>query len=159
MSVPAAALLPDYQSWIDRVCATHDAIEYTCRHRLADVHAARQVSVQVVAGLVAKPGVFRYYGLPYSGRIARLAEARLAEAAAGRLAAVCEWPEFLERLTRVPPEHQRVLVLTCVQGCDDEQLAAALSCDVPAARGQRASTMTYMQQLAAGGLPERSEPG
>ena len=150
---PSAALLSDYQSWIDRVRATHDAIEYTCRHRLTDARAASQVSVQVVAGLVAKPGVFRYYGLPFSGRIARLAEARLAEAAQGQLRAVCEWPELLDELGRVPPEHQRVLVLTCVHGCDDEQLATEMGCDVPAARIQRANTMTYMQQLAARGLP------
>ena len=42
----------------------------------------------MVAGLIARPQVFRYFGLPYSGRIAKLAEARLAEAAAGELAAV-----------------------------------------------------------------------
>lgn len=156
---PSTGLLPDYQSWIDRVRATHDAIEYTCRHRLADARAASQVSVQVVAALVAKPGVFRYYGLPYSGRIARLAEARLAEVAEGRLPAVCEWPELLDELTQVPTEHQRVLVLTCVQGCDDEQLAAAMGCDVTQARGRRASTMTYMQQLAARGLPACPDRG
>lgn len=152
---PSSALLPDYQSWLDRVCATHDAIEYTCRHRLADARAASQVSVQVVAALVAKPGVFRYYGLPYSGRIARLAEARLAEAAQGRLSAVCEWPELLDSLARVPAEHQQVLVLTCIQGCDDERLAAAMDCDVTTARSRRANTMTYMRQLAARGLPAR----
>jgi DNA-directed RNA polymerase specialized sigma24 family protein len=153
------ALLPDYQSWIDRVCATHDAIEYTCRHRLRDARLASQVSVQVVAGLVAKPGVFRYYGLPYSGRIARLAEARLAEAAEGRLRSACEWPELLDSLAQVPPEHQRVLVLTCVQGCDDEQLAAAMGCDLAAARAQRANTMTYLQELAARALPVPPKDG
>src|SRR6478752_1850270 len=77
MSTPAS-LVPEYEAWMERVCATHDAITYTCHHRLGNRSLAAQVSAQVLAGLLAKPKVFRYFGLPYSGRIARLAAARLA---------------------------------------------------------------------------------
>src|SRR5437868_9385881 len=120
---------------MERVCATYDAITYTCHHRLGgNRRLAEQVSVQVLAGLLAKPNVFRYFGLPYSGRIARLAEARLAEAREGRLADVGNWPELLRGLTRLSLEHQEVFVLTCVRGDDDGQLASNLGCDAHTAR-------------------------
>ncbi|MDN5856734.1 MAG: hypothetical protein L0K86_28635, partial [Actinomycetia bacterium] len=60
------ALVAEYAAWLDRVRATYEAVRYTCAHRLADPALAEQVSVQVVAGMVARPAVFRYFGLPYS---------------------------------------------------------------------------------------------
>jgi hypothetical protein len=152
MSTPAS-LLPEYEAWMERVCATHDAITYTCHHRLGNRSLAEQVSAQVLAGLLAKPKVFRYFGLPYSGRIARLAEARLAEAREGRLADVGSWPELLRALTGLPLEHREVLVLTCVRGDDDGQLASDLGCDAHTAALRRQSTMEYMRGLAACSLP------
>ncbi|MBV9649757.1 MAG: hypothetical protein JO296_06405 [Pseudonocardiales bacterium] len=152
MSTPTS-LLPEYDAWIKRVCATYDAITYTCHHRLGNRRLAEQVSVQVVAGLLAKPKVFRYFGLPYSGRIARLAEARLAEAQEGRLADVGSWPHLLRELITLPPEHQEVLVFTCVQGDDDEHLASNLGCDTQTAKIRRHSTMELMHGLAACALP------
>jgi len=136
-----------------RVCATYDAITYTCQHRLGNRRLAEQIGTQVLAGLLAKPKVFRYFGLPYSGRIARLAEARLAEARAGRLAEVSSWPELLQALTGLPVEHQEVFVLTCVQGDDDGQLASALGCSTQMASLRRRRTMEYMRGLAACALP------
>ena len=148
------SLLPEYEAWMERVCATYDAITYTCHHRLGgNRRLAEQVSVQVLAGLLTKPKVFRYFGLPYSGRIARLAEARLAEAQEGRLADVGSWPELLEGLARLSLEHQEVFVLTCVQGDDDGQLASNLGCDTHTARLRRDSTMEFMRELAACALP------
>jgi hypothetical protein len=152
MSTPAS-LLPEYEAWVERVCATHDAITYTCHHRLGNRSLAEQVSAQVLAGLLAKPKVFRYFGLPYSGRIARLAEARLAEAREGRLADVGSWPELLRALTGLPLEHREVIVLTCVRGDDDGQLASNLGCDAHTAALRRQSTMEYMRVLAARALP------
>jgi hypothetical protein len=149
----SASLLPEYAAWVERVCATHDAITYTCHYRLGNRCLAEQVGAQVLAGLLSKPTVFRYFGLPYSGRIARLAEARLAEAREGRLADVGSWPELLRGLTGLPLEHQEVLVLTCVRGDDDGQLALNLGCDAPTAALRRHSTMEYMRRLAASALP------
>jgi hypothetical protein len=138
-------LLPEYAHWLERVRATYEAVCYTCSHRLADPRLAEQVSVQVVAGMITKPGVFRYSGLPYSGRIARLAEARIAEADAGRLASVCSWAELRAALAAVPPGHQDVLVATCVRG---------EAADEPA----RAATLGYMRAVAAPGLPPAPDP-
>jgi hypothetical protein len=152
MSTPASPL-PEYEAWMERVCATHDAITYTCHHRLGNRRLAEQVSAQVLAELLAKPKVFRYFGLPYSGRIARLAEARLTEAREGRLSEVGDWPELLRGLTELPLEHQEVLVLTCVRGDDDGQLASNLGCDAHTAALRRHSTMAYLRSLAACALP------
>jgi hypothetical protein len=139
------ALLPEYAGWLDRVRATYEAVCYTCAHRLRDPRLAEQVSVQVIAGMVARPGVFRYFGLPYSGRIARLAEARLAEADAGRLATVCSWAELRDALGAVPPRHQEVLVATCVRGDT-------------AADDVRQATLAFMRDVAAPGLPPAPDP-
>jgi DNA-directed RNA polymerase specialized sigma24 family protein len=152
------SLLPEYEAWMERVCATYDAITYTCHHRLGNRRLAEQVSVQVLAGLLAKPRVFRYFGLPYSGRIARLAESRIAEAQEGRLADVGSWQELLQKLTKLPLEHQEVFVLTCVRGDDDGQLASKLGCDTHTARLRRHSTMEFMRELAACALPPAALP-
>jgi hypothetical protein len=156
MSAPAS-LLPEYEAWMARVCATYDAITYTCHHRLGNRRLAEQVGTQVLAGLLAKPQVFRYFGLPYSGRIARLAEARLAEAREGRLADVGSWTDLLGGLTGLPIEHQEVLVLTCVRGDDDWQLASNLGCDEHTASLRRHRTMEYMRGLAACALPPATQ--
>ena len=38
----------------------------------------------VVAGLIERPRVFKHFGLPFSGRVAHLAELAIVEARAGR---------------------------------------------------------------------------
>jgi hypothetical protein len=152
MGAPASPL-PEYEAWMERVCATYDAITYTCHHRLGNRRLAERVGVQVMAGLLAKPKIFRYFGLPYSGRIARLAEARLAEAGQGRLAEVGDWPELRRGLAGLPREHQEVFVLTCVRGEDDAALAAALGCDPGTASLRRERTMSYLRELVAPALP------
>ncbi|MPZ67395.1 MAG: hypothetical protein GEU83_18470 [Pseudonocardiaceae bacterium] len=149
MNAPAATEYADeYVHWTERVRATYEAISYTCHHRLGDHQLAERVAVQVVAGLVARPGVFRYFGLPYSGRIAKLAEKRIAEAQQGRLAAVGDWDELRDSLDEVTAAHQEVFVLTCVRGCDDEEVAATLGCDPVAAAGRRDATMALMRHIA-----------
>jgi hypothetical protein len=148
----------EYAEWFERVRATYEAVQYTCSHRLVDPSLAEQVSVQVIAGLVSRPTVFRYFGLPYSGRIARLAEARIAEADAGRLATVCSWAELRERLDSVPAQHQEVLVAACVWGEDAGELAARLACDEVAAAARREATLVYMHEVATPGLPPAADP-
>lgn len=148
----------EFGQWLDRVRATFRAVRYTCTHRLLDPALAEQVSVQVVAGLVARPGVFRYFGLPFSGRIARLAEARIAEADAGELATVCPWAELRERLVRLPEVHREVLVVTCVRGSGVETLAAALECDEAAAERRHEEMLAFMHELARPGLAPVPDP-
>jgi hypothetical protein len=144
----------EFDQWLERVRATYRAVLFTCTHRLSgDSAVADQVAVQVIAGLVSRPSVFRYFGLPYSGRIARLAETRLAEARAGELATVCAWTELWERLTSIPQQHRHVLVAMCVRGEDIATLASGLRCDEQTAAARHAATLSYMLQVTAPGLP------
>jgi hypothetical protein len=140
----------DFAEWLERVRATYEAVRYTCTHRLADPALAGPVAVQVAAGLVARPAIFRYFGLPFSGRIAKLAEARIAEADAGDLASVCGWDELRTRLEEMPARHREALVVTCIRG---ESLAAALSIDDATAEARHESMLAHMLELAGPGLP------
>lgn len=149
----------EYEEWLERVRSTYRAVHYTCLHRLTDPRLAGAVAVQVTAGLIARPMVFRYFGLPYSGRIARLAEARLAEAEAGILSRVCEWSELDQRLEYLPPEHREVLVAVCVRGDDLKTLATALGSDEQTAVERRTSTLTYMRHIATPGLAATADLG
>ncbi len=152
------SLADEYAGWLERVRATFEAVRYTCSHRLADSGLAEPVAVQVTAGLVSRPSVFRYFGLPFSGRIARLAEARIAEADAGELAGGCRWTELRDRLERIPIIHREVLVVTCVRGDDVESLAATLGCDEAAAGAGHEAMLAFMRELARPGLPSVSDP-
>lgn len=156
--VPGTTLAEDYSAWLERVRATFEAVQYICVHRLVDRRLAEPVAVQVAAGLLSRPGVFRYFGLPFSGRIARLAEARIAEADAGELAPVCGWEELRERLERLPAEHRDVLVVTCVHGEDVEALAAGLGCDEVTAQRRHEAMLAYMHELAGPGLARAPDP-
>jgi DNA-directed RNA polymerase specialized sigma24 family protein len=104
--------------------------------------------------MISRPTVFRYFGLPYSGRIARLAEARLAEAEAGTLSQTCEWQQLEARLLAVPADHRKILLSVCVRGADISSLARELGCDEQAAHARRASMLDFMRRLAAPGLPD-----
>ena len=142
------AIAQEFAEWLERVRATFEAVQYTCAHRLADPALAEQVSVQVVAGMVSRPGVFRYFGLPYSGRIAKLAEARIAEADAGELSTVCGWSELREQLLNLPEEHRVALVVMCVRGDDVESLAALLTCDEASAENRHEAMLLHMREVA-----------
>jgi hypothetical protein len=148
----AGEVAREFAEWLDRVRALFEAVQYTCARRLADPALAEQVSVQVVAGMVARPTVFRYFGLPFSGRIAKLAEGRIADADAGVLKTVCGWTELREALVAVPDEHRPVLVVTCLRGADVAALATALSCDEVAAQDRREAMLAFMRELARPGL-------
>lgn len=153
MTVTGVDLLDaEWDEWVDRVRTTYEAVEYTCAHRLADARLAGPVAVQVAAGMVARPAVFRYWGLPYSGRIARLAEARIAEADAGTLAAVCGWAQLREGIEGLSRTHRHALVVACVRGEDDAGLAAALGCDEDGARAVRAEMLAAVARAVRPGL-------
>ena len=141
-------LTPEYAAWLDRVTATFDAVSYTCRVRLRDPEAAAAVALRVATGLVSRPAVFRHWGLPYSGRIAKLAEDGIADAAAGRLAPHGSWAGFRAALGEVTPEHQETLVLACGEGLDTDALAAHWACGVDEATTRRAGTIAHLKELA-----------
>jgi hypothetical protein len=148
----------EFDEWLDRLRALFEAVRFTCTHRLADPSLAEQVSVQVVAGMVARPAVFRYFGLPFSGRIAKLAEGLIAVADRGELGAVCAWPELRDRIAGLPHEHHAAFVVTCLRGGDVEELAAVLSCDGAAAEYRNEAMLTHLGELVRPGMaPVRVE--
>lgn len=153
-----AQVAQEFDEWLERVRATFEAVRFTCTHRLNDPSLAEQVSVQVVAGMVSRPAVFRYFGLPYSGRIARLAETRIAEANAGGLATVCGWDELRGRIAALPVAHREALVVTCLRGGDVEELAAVLGCDEPTAEYRHESMLTFVGELVKPGLAAQPDP-
>jgi DNA-directed RNA polymerase specialized sigma24 family protein len=141
-------LVPEYARWLDRLTATYEAVAYTCRVRLGDRATADAVAVRVAAGLIARPAVFRHWGLPYSGRIARLAEDAIADARAGRLGPSGSWPALRHALAEVPSEVQTTFVLTCVDGLADEEVATHCGCDPTTAGRRRAAALDHVRALA-----------
>jgi len=141
-------LLPAYEEWLERLEATYRSVAFCSVHRLGDRALAEQVSAQVVEGLIAKPQVFRYWGLPYSGRIAHLAEALIAQAREGTLREGQDWPTLLTGLRGIPVNQQEVFVLACVEGHDDARLASALSCDEAEARRRREQMAAVLARSA-----------
>jgi hypothetical protein len=147
--VPSVGVLqPEYEQWLERLASTHRALIYTCRHRLGSQSLAEQVSVQVVAGLLARPKIFRYFGLPFSGRIARFAEQRIAEAKAGRLRCGCNWGSLWFQLHELSREQQCVFVGICVEGHSDAELAGLLQCTEAAAKDRREQTLAVVGGIA-----------
>ncbi len=143
-------LLPGYEEWLKRLSATYRSVAYCCFHRLRDREAAERVSVKVVAEMLARPKVFRYFGLPFSGQIGRLAEPRIARARQETTVGGGDsiWQELLIRLRSVPEEHQAVFVLTYIEGYADPELAVALGCDEDTARLRRENTTNLLQELS-----------
>jgi len=154
---PVSELTPEYAEWLDRLTATVEAVSYTCRVRLGNRAAGEAVALTVAAGLVSRPAVFRHWGLPYSGRIAKLAEGGIADVLAGRLTCRGTWAQVRHALTELSPEHQVTLVLTCVEGHSDARLAEEWACDAEAAGARRARTLAYLKELAADHGPADEE--
>ena len=143
-------LLPGYEEWLKRLSATYRSVAYCCFHRLRDREAAERVSVEVVAEMLARPKVFRYFGLPFSGQIGRLAEPRIARAGQRTTVAGSDssWQELLIRLRSVPKEHQAVFVLTYIKGYTGPELAVALDCQEDTAELRRENTTNLLRELS-----------
>lgn len=143
------SLLPGYEEWLERLSATYGSVAHCCRYRLQDHAAAEAISMEVVAEMLARPKVFRYFGLPFSGQLATLAEPRIARVQRGiTVGGNMEWQEFLVRLRGVSKEHQEVFLLTCIEDYTDPEVADALGCDEDAARLRRESIMQLLQELS-----------
>lgn len=140
-------LQPEYAVWLERITATYQAVAYTCAHRLHDRELGKRVSAAVVAKLVSRPGVFRYQGLPFSGRIATLAEALLTDAREQRLPLGPEWSQLRSAFMQVPAELQQVFVLSCVHGLGAEEIAADLDYDYDTAKSRCDEVLRLMRNI------------
>ena len=143
----------EYDEWLVRLEATYAAVTFCCLHRLGDRTLAERVGVRVVAGLTARPTIFQYTGLPFSGRIGALAERWIVEARAGRLEDRGNWQDLARELAAVPQSERDMLVMACIRGDDDASVADAFSCDLDTARERRRATLHYFGELAARALP------
>lgn len=147
-------LLPAYEEWLERLSATYRSVAYCCSYRLRDRTLAEGVSVEVVAEMLARPKVFRYFGLPFSGQIASLAEPRIAQAwqekQRGRAGedTTKEWQKFFSHLLEVSREHQEVFVLAYLEGHPDTEVAATIRCSEDAARRRREEMLLFLQELS-----------
>jgi hypothetical protein len=132
-----AWLESEYQAWLERLRMTYESVAHCCYYRLEhDRGAAERVSMRVIAGLLAKPRVLQYHGLPFSGRVSHLAQVGIAEWQRGEVPAGSTWEE--------------IVVLTCVDGRDDTRLAAALGCDEPVAAARREAAFRRLNDLGGG---------
>jgi hypothetical protein len=155
-----AGLLPEYADWLSRLQMTRESVAYCCFHRLGrDSALAERVSVEVAAGLLARPKVFQYYGLPFSGRIAHLTEMGIARATAGRPGGRCTWTVVHEALAALTLEQQEVVVQICVEGCDDDALAAVLGCDEAEAQRRREDALVRLEACSELVLPVSEHRG
>lgn len=127
---------------------TYESVAHCCFYRLRDRGLAEQVSLTVIAGLIERPRVFRHFGLPFSGRVAHLAELGIV-AALSESGIRChgDWEGLRTRLLEVSPEGQRVFVMACVEGYSDADLAKALDLELDAAVVRRDETIGLMQDL------------
>lgn len=147
-------LLPEYADWLSRVRMIRESVAYCCFHRLQrNAVLAERVSVEVVAGLLARPKIFQYYGLPFSGRVAHLTEMAIARAAEDIPGGACTWPMLEEALAALPAQQQEVAVQLCVEGCDDADLATALGCEESEAQRRREETLARLERCSALVLP------
>ena len=141
----------EYQAWLERLRMTYESVVHCCYYRLEhDRGAAERVSMRVIAGLLAKPRVLQYHGLPFSGRVSHLAQVGIAEWQSGELLAGSTWEEVRAALEQLSRDEKEIVVLTCVDGRDDARLAAALGCDEPVAAARREATLRRLHDLGGG---------
>lgn len=148
VSEPEKTTCDEYEKWLDRLRSTYESVGFACLPRLHDRRLADQVSAQVVAGLIARPSVFQYFGLPFSARVGHLAEHRIAAARAGTLRPTASWPELLGALRALPELERRVFVLACVRGMTVPAIADALALPEAGAAELQDQVINRMQTIA-----------
>jgi hypothetical protein len=160
------AALSAYEDWLERLEMTYESVAHCCAYRLQDRALAERASLDVVAGLIERPRVFRHFGLPFSGRVAHLAELAMVEARAGRSSGGGDWLALRSGLREIPHDQQRLFVLTCIEGYGDPELAAALGCDETTAAQLRKAALKRVNDVCrrvlspvAAGDPEEVRAG
>jgi hypothetical protein len=131
LTVEPPTVVPAYLAWLERFEATYRSVAFCCWHRLGDQALADQVSALVVSALLSRPRIFRQWGLPYSGRLAHLAEEQIAAAKAERLLPGNDWDHLLTELLAFDELEQQAFVMVCIEAFDDHQIARELACEVP----------------------------
>ncbi|MEU3476443.1 MULTISPECIES: hypothetical protein [Williamsia] len=141
-----------FQHWLDRVRDTHDAVRFTVGHRLhGDWERAEAVSIEVIVRMLTKPKVFRYQGLPYSGRIGSVAESILAAPATDTPPELPDWLTLTSYLEQMSPQLRPVLVGAFVDGLDDEHISAEVGLPTAIVLTMRKEVEKYLAQSADAG--------
>lgn len=148
----------DYEDWLERLRATYDSVAFCCRYQLGDPRHAETIGVRVIAALVDRPGIFKYSGLPFSGRLARHTERGIEQARNGELQVHHRWIELVEPLREIDLEHQEIMVLGFIDHRDDDELAEFLRCSVANATRRRQRSLAAYQRIAAAALGPTTPP-
>lgn len=144
-----ATPVEEYEHWLGRLRSTYESVTFACLHRLHDRALAESVGVHVVAGMLSRPGVFRFHGMPYSARIGHIAEDRIAAAKEGRLEPSEGWELLIGRLQKLPRSQREVVVLGYVHGLDPEAMAEHLGQSVATVRSLQIETLGTLRDIAA----------
>lgn len=147
----AAELAEEFEGWVRRLEMTYRAVRYTCGHRLGDLDAGGRISAHVVASMLAKPNVFRYSGLPFSGRIARVAEPMLLAAAADPASfdpgPPTTWAQIEDGVRALPTAARHAFVGLIVLDSTEDDLAAVLGMTVADLRADHAVALQHLRGL------------
>lgn len=137
-----------FYPWLSRVADTHDSVRYTVEHRVKDWRRAESVSVGVVLEMLKRPKVFRYQGLPYSGRIGSVAELLLAAPPSKRELAQPDWPTLVDYLNDMTTLQRAILVAFFVDNVEPSEVAASLAITSDAVVAARDSVVDYLAHSA-----------
>ncbi|QTI68360.1 hypothetical protein [Gordonia polyisoprenivorans] len=145
------ALAAEFESWVTRLEMTYRAVRYTCGHRLGDLDAGGRIAAQVVASMLARPKVFRYSGLPFSGRIARVAEPLLVAAATDPArfdpGSPSTWAQIEDGVRAMPQAARHAFIGLIVLDSGEEDLAASLGTTVTSLRSDHAAALEHLRTL------------
>jgi len=146
-AAPGPGVADLYAGWVTRIEMTFESVCHCCRYRLAEHPGGPdRVGLDVVAGLIERPRVFQFFGLPYSGRVGHLAEISIAEVRAGRATdCAATWTATAETLRAMPDPFQETIVAAFVDGLEDQELAAVLGSD---AAERREAALATLRALA-----------
>lgn len=151
---PQAGDRADYAQWIDRLRATAQSVAFCCAYQLADRSLADAVGARVVAGLIGRPGIFKYSGLPYSGRVARHTERGIELARSGALIGGLTWDRLERRLQAVDHEHRALMIHAWVDDRPDQELATVLGCEQSEAVARKERSLRFWETLSNDVLAE-----
>jgi hypothetical protein len=146
---PGSDSAQEYADWVLRIRNTYVSVVHCCKYRLPEhPDGPARVGLDVIAGLLERPRVFQFFGLPFSGRVGHIAERSISAVANGADAsAAIGFAEVEQRLLDTTAEHQEVIVYAWVDGHEGEALAEALHLDLVVAEQRRNAALAHLKTI------------
>ena len=133
---------------MERLRATAQSVAFCCLYKLGDRGKADAVGARVVAGLIGRPAIFRYSGLPYSGRVARHTERGIELALSGAPVGERGWGSLELDLRNVDLEHREMMVHAWINDRHDDELAMFLGCDSVESTQRKEQSLRFWETLS-----------